>query len=159
LHSQKKELHTFYTYPRWSNFLDLNFKTPVHQLTFKDRGERYITIHREEDPDLGIMLPFDTNAKVISDDDSSYYYNIYQFTEVINEYNTWVRLDVVGTYSAIIVSENDKELSLYQEVYSGLSLIGDIIAEEAKNSKKRKAWKDNNGIVYQILLLDPFYNP
>ena len=159
LKAQSDKLHDFCIYGFWSEMLDTSLITVPQKFTLKREGKRYVVLDKLLNTEKNELSYFKTSGRVMIDSVKNYYYNIYHFTEVVNDWDTWVRLDVVGTYSAIIVSENDEELSLYQEVYSGLSLIGDIIAEEAKNSTKRRSWKNENGELYQILLLDPFYNP
>ena len=118
-------------------------------ILLKDQSEQHLTVKGIFDRQTGKKIKAGLSAWALEFNDTNYF-NL-GYSNDVNHWKSYAKLDFEGKYSLIIIDENSPYILRSTSNSYGGGLAGALIAESLKWGKH---WEDKNGIKKRILLID-----
>ncbi|PRX47309.1 hypothetical protein [Salegentibacter salegens] len=115
----------------------------------KDQSTQHITIKGIFNRKTGEKIDKAISAWAMEYRDNNYF-NLGYSTD-LNHWNSYVKFDIEGKYSAVIIDDNSPYVLKTTSNSYGGGIAGSLIAESLKWNKN---WKDKNGDKKKILFID-----
>lgn len=88
-----------------------------------------------------------------------YYSNYFKISREHEDIGFFVRMDIVGYYSVMLIPRYRGEIQLYKSRLVHYAMFTSIVNLVSRDKSKDAVFRDRDGFEYLIIIYDPYFNP